>query len=107
MFFTADDDLGKAAIAGLSSGEYCYRVQLPCRLLKPGRYYLTVSLTQKYKVEGRPHDRRDSVRAFEIVDHQTRRGVKNGYRRPAVVAPEIPWELMSTPQRLSKLDSDQ
>ncbi len=105
IFFTADDDLGKAAIAGLSSGEYCYRVQLPSRLLKPGRYYLTVVLTYRHAM-GKPHDRRDSVLAFEITDYTTRRGANNGYRRPAVVAPEIPWELMSTPKRLLQLDDD-
>lgn len=97
ILLTADDDLSESTIANLEKGTYCYRISLPSRLLKPGLYYLTVSLTQKYKVE-KPHDRRDSVLTFEIKDHKSKRGVKNGYRKPALVAPEIPWTLVGDPR---------
>jgi len=103
VFFTADDDISESAIAGRVKGIYCYRVQLPNCLLKPGGYYITVSLTQRNKTGG-PHDRRDSVLAFEIIDHKTRRGVRNGYRQSALVAPEIQWQLISTPQTSSLHD---
>lgn len=103
VFFTADDDLRESVIAGHVKGKYRYIVQLPSYLLKPGEYYLTVSLTQAHKTGG-PHDRRDSVLAFEIVDHETRRGARNGYRGPAVVAPKIPWTLVPGTQLLPNLD---
>jgi lipopolysaccharide transport system ATP-binding protein len=92
VFFTADDDLTESAMARLSSGIYRYRVELPNSLLKPGQYYVTVSLTQRHKTGG-PQDRRDSVLAFEIIDNHTRRATRNGYRKPALVAPEIHWSL--------------
>ncbi len=98
IFFAADNDQTKSALVGLEIGAYNYKIQLPSRLLKPGRYYLTVSLTHHYAM-GRPHDRRDSVLAFEIFDHQTRRGLKNRYRKPALVAPEIPWRLEPVPEQ--------
>jgi lipopolysaccharide transport system ATP-binding protein len=99
VFFTADDDLTESAMAGLSSGMYRYRVELPNSLLKPGQYYVTVSLTQRHKMSG-PHDRRDSVLAFEIIDNHTRRAARNGYRKPALVAPEIRWTLEPAEQTL-------
>lgn len=91
IYFTADDDLSDSAIAGLRPGQYRYQVQLPGKLLKPGKYYITVSLTQH---GGRgAHDRRQNVLELEILDNNTRRGMKDGYRRPAMVAPELNWEL--------------
>lgn len=102
VFFTADDDLTESAMAGLSSGVYRYRVELPNSLLKPGQYYVTVSLTQRHKMSG-PHDRRDSVLAFEIIDNHTRRATRKGYRKSALVAPEIRWTLEPVEQPLPEV----
>jgi hypothetical protein len=93
IFFTADDDLDASSLSGLGAGKYCYQVQLPGHLLKPGQYYLTASLTKKNKSAG-PIDRHDSILTFQITDNQSKRSARNGYRKPAIVAPEIPWELI-------------
>jgi len=92
VFFSSDDDLHEPAIGGLAPGQYSYQVKLPSYLLKPGRYYFTITLNKKGRV-GPPLDRRDSLPAIEITDLNTRRGIKKGFRKAAVVAPEIPWSL--------------
>ena len=92
IYFTSDDDLSRSAIAGIKAGQYKYQIELPSKLLKPGKYYITVSLTQNRR--GAPHDRRDFVLDFEIIDNKTRRGMRDGYRKPAMVAPEINWKLI-------------
>ena len=93
IFFTADDDLNASSLPGLDAGQYSYQVQLPGHLLKPGQYYLTASLTKRNKSAG-PIDRHDSILTFQITDNQSIRSARNGYRKPAIVAPEIPWELI-------------
>jgi len=94
VFLTSDDDSMESPISKLECGDHKYSVKFPSRLLKPGMYQITVSLTQKYK-DRAPHDRRDSVLSFEIIDRTTRRGKNMVYRKSAVVAPEICWELFT------------
>ena len=93
IFFTADDDLKTSSLTKLDPGKYCYQVQLPSHLFKPGQYYLTASLTKKHKTAG-PIDRHDSILTFHITDNKSNRSAKNGYRKIAIVAPEIPWKLI-------------
>ncbi|MFC1843858.1 ABC transporter ATP-binding protein [Thermodesulfobacteriota bacterium] len=92
VFCTADDDLYISKLSGLVPGNYSYSINLPKKLLKPGEYYITASLTQKNRI-GEPFDRRDSVYAFSIIDNKSFRAANNGYRELAIVAPEIEWEL--------------
>jgi hypothetical protein len=63
--------------------------------LKPGYYNVTVSFTQKNKIGG-PVDRHDSVLNFTVVDHDSPRVASGGYRKTAIVAPEIEWTLDTT-----------
>jgi hypothetical protein len=65
---------------------------LPDSLLKPGDYNITVSITQKNKIAG-PVDRRESVLKFTVVDNDSHRSSSGGYRKIAIVAPEIEWKL--------------
>jgi lipopolysaccharide transport system ATP-binding protein len=92
VFFSSDDDLDEPAVGKLDCGQYSYRVKFPRRLLKPGKYYLTVSLNERGKV-GSPIDRTSALPAIEITDLTTRRGVRKGFRQVAIVAPEIEWKL--------------
>ena len=88
---TTDEDIVESPLSQASIGEYCYRICFPDRFLKPGIYYLTVSLIEK---GNRPIDKHEAVMAFEIQDKISRRAMRQGgYRSVAIVAPEIPWEL--------------
>lgn len=91
VYFSADDDLAPSKLAYLQPGEYSYKIRLPEKLLKPGKYYLTVSLTGK-NGQG-PYDRYDHILTFTVIDQFSRRGEKQGFRKTAVVAPEIEWDL--------------
>ena len=90
VYFTSDEDLADSPVAALGPGLHRYRLRLPRKLLKPGSYALDV-------VAGRRRhgkiDRRDGALQFQIVDVNSRRSVKQLYRKPAIVAPEIEWKL--------------
>lgn len=90
VYVFADDDLKESVLSSLSVGSYSYRISLPTRLLKPGKYYLTVALNEKGTG---PIDKKESVLSFEVEDLHSRRGMLQSYRRLAVVAPEIEWHL--------------
>lgn len=94
IYYTADTDLSKSPIAGIKPATYKYQIELPRKLLKPGNYSINMTITQKnkkHKTGGRPHD--NKLLEFEIVDNDSRRGMKSGYRKPAIIAPEINWDL--------------
>ncbi len=93
VLVTSDDDFADSEISRLSSGKYSYEIMLPSRLLKPGKYHLTVSLTAKNRGNAPPQDRRDNIVSFDLYDSETLRGKKNAYRKTAIVAPEIFWKL--------------
>lgn len=97
IYVSTDDDLHGSAMCSKKPGMYCYTVKLPDSLLKPGNYSITVSLTQKNKIKG-PIDRYDSILNFSIVDNESFRASNtndsgDGYRKAALVAPEIEWKL--------------
>lgn len=94
VFISADDDLKTSDLSEATAGSYVYRIPIPVRLLKPGRYFVSISLTQRQKTGG-PIDRHELALSFDITDNLTKRAVNNGYRSNAVVAPEIQWQLLS------------
>lgn len=96
IFVSSDEDLNNSQLNSIGSGQYQYKIVVPANLMKPGVYSLTVSVTQKNKI-GNPIDRHDSVLSFTIVDHESFRAANNGYRKVAIVAPEIEWKLQAKP----------
>jgi lipopolysaccharide transport system ATP-binding protein len=96
IFVSSDDDLTHSQLNSIGIGKYQYKIIMPANLLKPGVYSLTVSVTQKNKI-GNPIDRHDSVLSFTIVDNESFRAANDGYRKVAIVAPEIEWKLRASP----------
>ncbi len=94
IIFTSDEDLVEPPISKVGPGRYRYRIAIPGGLLKPGNYSLTVAVCKR--PVGRI-ERYDGVFSFDIVDVTSRRALKGLYRKPALVAPEIPWPLVSAP----------
>ncbi|MEQ1860968.1 MAG: ABC transporter ATP-binding protein [Chthoniobacteraceae bacterium] len=88
VYFSSDDDLSDPPVGKVGPGLYRYRLRLPARLLKPGGYWLDVVAARRNHGK---IDRRDGALQFQIVDTQSRRAVKQLYRKPAIVAPEIAW----------------
>lgn len=90
IIFSTDEDLSEPPIAGVEPGKYQYSVEIPGGLLKPGQYTITPVVCLKHlgKV-----DRRDAILRIEIQDTTTRRGTKQLYRAPALVAPALSWVL--------------
>jgi lipopolysaccharide transport system ATP-binding protein len=96
IFVSSDEDLNNSQLNSIGTGKYQYKVIVPANLLKPGVYSLTVSVTRKNKI-GNPIDRHDSVLSFTIIDNESFRAANNGYRKVAIVAPEIEWKLQARP----------
>jgi lipopolysaccharide transport system ATP-binding protein len=94
ILVTTDEDLTESPLARANVGEYQYSVRFPGKLLKPGEYHLTVSLVEKGIAA---IDKHEAIISFEIQDVVSRRSRHQvGYRKAAMVAPEIPWTLAPT-----------
>lgn len=92
IYTTTDDDLSPTPLTSIEPGTYCYHLRLPEKLLKPGTYFLTCSISDIHNKK--PYDRKDNILTLQIEDHYTRRSqIPNGYRQQAIIAPEIPWSL--------------
>jgi len=82
------EDIGFNNISTLSLGNYETTVKMPSKLLKPGRY----TLSFMFYIEGVGSiDVKDSCIVVEVVDTVTYRGVKDKYRKNALVAPLCEW----------------
>ncbi|MFT7613563.1 MAG: lipopolysaccharide transport system ATP-binding protein [Parvicellaceae bacterium] len=91
IYLTADNDIQASQINTLSPGRYKYKLSLPSKLLKPGNYILTISLTSKGTGA---IDRKDSVMRFVIQDKTSyRSSIDGAYRPAAIVAPVVDWIL--------------
>lgn len=90
IFISANDDQGNAEISKLDEGKYKCNVEIPSKILKTGKYYLTFSLRPK---SGNPYDKKEYALTFNIIDTKTNRGMKGLYRSSTVVAPEITWRI--------------
>lgn len=89
VVFTADDDIVESQLSGREKGTYVYTAKYHSRFLKPGEYFVEVALCEQNKGK---IDTQNAKLSFEIQDQSSRRGIRGRYR-PAVVAPEIYWEL--------------
>ena len=94
VIFTSDEDLVEAPIGKVGPGRHRYRIPIPGALLKPDTYSVTVAVCKR--PAGRI-ERYDGVFTFDVVDVTSRRALKGLYRKPARIAPEIPWHLAPAP----------
>jgi len=72
------------------SGEFEISCKVPGMILKPGKYYLTLSLRG---MSGKPFHKIDKGLIFHIQDNITFRGLKNRYRNIPIIAPKIGFSL--------------
>lgn len=89
VIFTADDDIVESQLAGREKGRYVYKARYHPKFLKPGDYFVTAALCEQNKGK---IDTQNAELSFKIKDESSRRGIRERYR-PAIVAPEIYWEL--------------
>lgn len=87
---TNDENTGNTFLGGLPPGDHTVYVTLPSHILKPGNYWITLSARGK---AGKPYHRLENCLSFEVKDTVTYRGMKNLYRRQALIAPVLTWEL--------------
>ncbi len=66
-------------------------IKIPGKILKPEKYYLTFSLRSK---DGDIKHKIEKAVTFEVIDSSTYRGMKNLYRKPALVAPVVQFQLV-------------
>ena len=91
IYLTSDNDLGHSKINRLDPGVYNYLVCLPSKILKPGNYFLTVSISSKGVSA---IDKKERVLKFNIEDKDSFRSSQDGgYRSAAIIAPEINWNF--------------
>lgn len=93
IYISADDDLRNSPLCSEGPGKYHYKVPLPSSLLKPGNYNIRINITRKNKTGGGPIDSTESALNFSVVDNESFRAANSGYRKRAIVAPEIEWQL--------------
>ena len=86
ILVSSTDETETDPFNSLNFGEIIIKAKIPGKLLKPGRYFLTFFLSNKY---GLIYDTAEKAIVFEINDYSTYRGMKNLYRSSAIVAPEI------------------
>jgi lipopolysaccharide transport system ATP-binding protein len=87
---TNDENTGQTFLGGLQPGDHTVYLTLPSNILKPGNYWISLSARGK---EGKPYHRLENCLTFEVKDTVTYRGMKNMYRRQALVAPLLTWSL--------------
>lgn len=91
LIVTGSDEYEENILANAAiNDDLNLRLTLPQEVLKPGKYYMTFSLRQKH---GAPFHKVEKAIAFNIVDTDTHRGMKDRYRRNALVAPSLNFEL--------------
>ena len=96
VFLTSDEDTTDSMqLKDCSPGKHRYRLPMPSRLLKPGKYSTSLGISSRSYThhEGRVDGCNDL--SFEVIDTLSHRGARGLYRAAALVAPEIPWSLGS------------
>lgn len=89
VLISADNDHSDGLLNNKKEGVYKIRTTIPARLLNLGKYFLTFSVREME----RKHHKVENCLSFQVSDTVTIRGMKNFYRKEAMVAPELPWEL--------------
>lgn len=88
LYTTASHDYQGTDFRSLSPGKYCINAELPGKILKPGKYRITISITESGLG---PYDKKSDVLSFEIIDTKSYRSKKSRYRPRALVAPDVEW----------------
>lgn len=92
IFVSTSDESEGLKVAQEAEQVSVVKIALPTSLLKPGVYFITLSARGK---TDKPYHKLERCLQFSISDTTTYRGMKNLYRKTAVVAPEIGWETVS------------
>jgi lipopolysaccharide transport system ATP-binding protein len=92
IYVSTSDESQGLKIAQEANVTSVFRINLPTSLLKPGLYFISLSARGK---TDKPYHKLEHCLQFTINDSTTYRGMKNLYRKVAVVAPEIGWVTAS------------
>jgi lipopolysaccharide transport system ATP-binding protein len=90
LVVATNDDFGIRLMEGREPGTATIEVRLPSHLLKPGIYNIT--LTARGQM-GNAWHKAENCLTFEIVDTITFRGMKNRFRKPAIISPDMTWKI--------------
>jgi len=90
LFVNSTDELENDFFINLNPGKYLIDFIIPSKLLKPGNYYVTFSLRNKFNSI---YHKEDTDISFTIIDNFTFKGMKNRYRSNAIVSPEIKFNI--------------
>lgn len=91
LIVSTNDENNGTFLGGLAPGDYTVMIGLPSGILKPGEYWITLAARGKMD---KAYHRPENCLSFEITDTVTYRGMKNLYRKQAIIAPEISWRLI-------------
>lgn len=91
LIVSTNDEANGTFLANLPAGRHIVMIEIPSGILKPGNYTITLSARGR---TGKAYHKVEQALSFNIVDTITFRGMKNLYRKQALVAPEISWNLI-------------
>ena len=94
IFLSSNEDVQESSIHKTKTGLVKLQTTIPHGLLKPGTYFIHLSVFEK--VSGNL-DKVAPALTFEVVDHQTRRGMLNLYRQFPIIAPVLNWSEEDRP----------
>ena len=90
IFRTTDEDLTTSYISQKNKGTYLYELKIPCELLNPGYYSITLGTGQKNYENPRIQRYEDIIR-FKFSDYNSRKSKLNLYRGNFMISPSITW----------------
>ena len=91
LFISSTDELENDILRNLKNvGNYSVKCNIPGKILKPGKYFLTFSLRA---TSGEPFHKVERAISFQIQDTISQRGLKNRYRELPIISPEITFNL--------------
>ncbi len=91
LFISSTDESENDILRTLKSkGTYNVKCDIPGKILKPGKYFISFSLRPK---SGKPFHKVERAFSFEIQDTTSFRGLKNRYREFPLISPVINFSL--------------
>tara|TARA_Y100001968_G_scaffold325423_1_gene366625 strand:- start:2161 stop:3429 length:1269 start_codon:yes stop_codon:yes gene_type:complete len=91
LFISSTDELENDILRNLKNvGNYNVKCNIPGKILKPGKYFLTFSLRA---TSGEPFHKVERAISFQIQDTISQRGLKNRYRELPIISPVITFSL--------------
>jgi lipopolysaccharide transport system ATP-binding protein len=91
ILMSSTDENEIDVLSNYSLGEFDLKVEIPGKILKPGKYFVSFSLRNK---RDKIFHKIDRAACFFINDLHTFRGMKNRYRPNSIVAPEIIFSIV-------------